>query len=120
MAVGAGVENDADGGGSQLSVYVDPLLEHGGSATFRWKHSCHMYADTLHELHRMARAIGMRESWFQDKPHLPHYDLVESRRVRAVALGAIEHTQREMVDFMRARRGACPLREVGRSRTDVP
>ena len=43
-----------------MSVYVDPVMAHGGSKTFRWERSCHMYADTLEELHAMARAIGMR------------------------------------------------------------
>jgi hypothetical protein len=86
-----------------MSVYVDPLFNHGGSATFRWKHSCHMYADTLQELHAMAAAIGMKRAWFQDHPRLPHYDLVERRRVAAVKLGAIEHSRKEMVLFSWAR-----------------
>lgn len=89
-----------------MSVYVDPLRNHGGSATFRWKQSCHMYADTLDELHAMALAIGMKRSWFQDKLSMPHYDLVESRRRDAVRRGSVEHTTREMVSFMQARRSA--------------
>lgn len=89
-----------------MSVYVDPLMEHGGSSTFRWKTSCHMYADTLDELHAMALVVGMKRSWFQDKPSMPHYDLVESRRRDAVRRGAVEHTKREMVAFMQARRAA--------------
>jgi hypothetical protein len=100
-------------------VYVDPLAEYGGSATFRWKVSCHMYADTLHELHRMARAIGMKPSWFQDRPGFPHYDLVPARRAHAVQLGAIEHTRRQMVDMARAWRGAKPLSELLSELTEV-
>jgi hypothetical protein len=87
-----------------MPVYVDPLMEHGGSATFRWTTSCHMYADTLDELHTMAAAIGMKRAWFQDKPSMPHYDLVPARRAKAVKLGAVEHTRYEMVEFMRKRR----------------
>lgn len=90
---------------SLVSVYVDPVMEHGGSKTFRWTRSCHMYADTLEELHAMARSIGMRRSWFQDKETLPHYDLVPARRKAAVQLGAIEHTREQMVQFMRSRSG---------------
>ena len=86
-----------------MSVYVDPLMEHGGSRTFRWKVSCHMYADTLAELHAMAEEIGMRRSWFQQHARLPHYDLVESRRKDAVRLGAVEHSRDQMVRFMRSR-----------------
>jgi hypothetical protein len=89
-----------------MPVYVDPILEHGGSDSFRWPRSCHMYADTLEELHAMADAIGMRRGWFQDKPDLPHYDLVPGRRMRAVALGAVEHERYQLVEFMRRRRVA--------------
>jgi hypothetical protein len=87
-----------------MSVYVDPLFDHEGSTTFRWKRSCHMYADSLVELHAMAANIGMKRAWFQDKLTLPHYDLVPLRRVAAVKLGAIEQTQDEMVKFMRDNR----------------
>jgi hypothetical protein len=86
-----------------LSVYVDPLFEHGGSPTFHWKRSCHMYADTLDELHTMAKRIGMQRAWFQNKPKLPHYDLVPTRRAAAVSAGAVEHTRAEMVAFISAR-----------------
>ena len=86
-----------------MSVYVDPLFDHGGSATFRLRRSCHMYADTLEELHAMAEQIGMKRAWFQNKTKLPHYDLVPSRRVKAVRLGAIEHRRAEMVSLMRHR-----------------
>lgn len=87
-----------------MSVYVDPLLNHGGSATFKWTHSCHMYADTIDELHDMARRIGMKRAWFQNKPHLPHYDLNASRRAAAVRSGAIETTIRDLGQFMACRR----------------
>lgn len=87
-------------------VYVDPIREYGGSASFRWTRSCHMFADTVEELHTMAEAIGMRRAWFQNKPHLPHYDLVESRRKRALQFGAREVSLKEMVEFMQARRRA--------------
>lgn len=87
-----------------MSVYVDPLLGHGGSATFRWKRSCRMYADTEQELHKMADKIGCKRSWYQNKETLKHYDLVVSKRFLAVQNGAVEHSLREMVDFMRKQR----------------
>jgi len=53
-----------------MSVYVDPLINWGAGAEapkcFRNKPSCHMYADTLEELHKMAIAIGLKRAWFQD------------------------------------------------------
>lgn len=85
-----------------MSVYVDPLMNHG----WRLGPSCHMYADTLDELHAMARKIGLKLKWFQcQKAAFPHYDLVESRRYYAVLYGAIEHTRTQMVNWKQAREG---------------
>ena len=88
-----------------MSVYVDPLREYGGSKTFPWKVSCHMWADSLADLHAMAVAIGMKRAWFQDKPDFPHYDLVATKRKRAVELGAVEVDRATMVEYVRRRRG---------------
>lgn len=51
--------------------------------------SAHLSADTLDELHKFARNIGMQRSWFQKHVSMPHYDLVWSRRERALELGAV-------------------------------
>ena len=88
-----------------MAVYVDPILHHGGSPSFHYTHSCHMYADSLDELHATARLIGLRRDWFQPKDKLPHYDLVPTKRKAAVRAGAIEHTREQMVQFMRDRAG---------------
>ncbi len=82
-----------------MSVYVDPLMNHG----WRLGPSCHMWADTSDELHAMATRIGMKRAWFQCKPKpngrvFPHYDLVGSRRAKAVTFGAIEMDRRQAVD----------------------
>lgn len=90
-----------------MAVYVDPIFEmtpKGAQARRCGKRWCHMFADTLDELHEMAAAVGMKRAWFQNHPSLPHYDLVPSRRQRAVALGAQEVTRREMSEFMRQKR----------------
>ena len=51
---------------------------------------CHMTADNLAELHAMADKIGMERRWFQTPPKAshPHYDIPESKRARAISLGA--------------------------------
>lgn len=70
-----------------MTVYVDPLIDYG------WKlgPSCHMYADSLKELHAAAIDAGLKTSWFQvSKSGIPHYDLTASRRKRAVRQGAVE------------------------------
>lgn len=78
-----------------MAVYVDKIREypremiknlarHNGS---KW---CHMWADSLEELHEIAKCIGMKRSWFQDKKRLKHYDLVPSKRALAIKYGAVE------------------------------
>jgi hypothetical protein len=81
-----------------MSVYVDPIREvqYG-----RWKYACHMIADTVEELHAMAKAIGMQEEWFQPKS-FPHYDLLRPRRETAVKLGAIELDKRPFIHRLRS------------------
>ncbi len=84
-----------------MSVYVDPLAVFGGEDAplcFRRKPSCHMYADTLDELHAMAARIGLRRAWFQDDPGLQHYDLTANKRSAAVERGAIEQDRRAAVE----------------------
>ncbi|MGV3617927.1 MAG: DUF4031 domain-containing protein [Fimbriimonas sp.] len=61
---------------------------------------CHMIADTEEELHAMAASIGMKRSWFQDKPgKIPHYDLVPSKRAMALKRGAIEIGRRQFIEI---------------------
>ena len=85
-------------------VYVDVLRDWG----WRLGPSCHMFTDSvdLTELHDMARRIGLRRAWFQDRPTAPHYDLTASRRAAAVALGAVEVDFRRASAIWRARREA--------------
>lgn len=59
--------------------------------------SCHLFADTIAELHAFAQSLGMRPEWFQNKPSLPHYDLTPKRRERAIALGAKPLAGRELL-----------------------
>lgn len=95
-----------------MSVFVDPLHNYRASSAphcFRNKPSCHMYADTLEELHAMAKRIGLRRDWFQNSPHLQHYDLTPQKRMAAVRAGAIEH------DFITAVKVWKALREERRA-----
>lgn len=56
-----------------------------------------MMADTEGELHEMAQALGLRREWYQGD----HYDLTGARRRKAVAMGALETTSRELVKKFR-------------------
>jgi len=67
--------------------------------------SCHLTTDgSMEELHAFAKRLGMRRSWFQEHPVLPHYDLVPSRRSRALVLGAVFVPAREQARRRRERR----------------
>lgn len=92
-----------------MSVYVDNLIQHDSENVpppFRRQPTCHMYADTVEELHAMADRIGLKRIWFQNHhPEFPHYDLVPVRRNHALQLGAVATDRRHVVEFVRARRG---------------
>lgn len=81
-----------------MAVYVDMLIDYG------WKlgPSCHLLADTEEELHEMAKKIGMKREWFQisSKHQMPHYDLVKSRRDKAIKFGAIEITRKQLIEML--------------------
>jgi hypothetical protein len=80
-----------------MPVYVDDMLLSASVGSLRAKWS-HMVADTTSELHVMADALGLKRSWFQSPSahgwHW-HYDLVASKRKRALALGALPISVRE-------------------------
>jgi hypothetical protein len=99
-------------------IIVDELKPWPGKATSggrffgNGKESCHMTTDgDMEELHRFAEQIGMRRSWFQDHPILPHYDLTPSRRAAAVRAGAVEMRG---TDMLRAYKAAKAAREAAR------
>jgi len=80
-----------------MSVYVDDaraFAPHllGGRA--RWSH---LTADSKEELHAFAAQLGLARSWFQNDNRLWHYDVVDRIRQRAILLGAIPVTTRELV-----------------------
>lgn len=68
---------------------------------------CHMVAADLDDLHAMADAIGCRREWFQPRS-FPHYDVPLFRRERAVNLGAVEISRRELALFIREHRVKFP------------
>lgn len=70
-----------------MSVYVDDMR-----APYRGMIMCHMIADTDEELHAMADTIGVARKWFQGD----HYDICLTKRAKAVSLGAVELTMREL------------------------
>lgn len=90
-----------------MSVYVDPLQYynltqiHSRQARKYGNHWCHLFADTVEELHEFARKLGLRKSWFQDRS-LPHYDLTPNKRRQALSVGAASMTLRDWLQRLRA------------------
>jgi len=70
-------------------ICVDPLMKCVPTAKWPYNSSCHLFSDQDDpaQLHDFADRLGLRRSWFQDDPRLPHYDLTPGMRARAVALG---------------------------------
>ncbi len=76
-----------------MTVYVDNVrVKWAGS---EW---CHLVADTLDELHSFASRIGIRREWFQSSASYPHYDIKLAVRAKAIHLGAVPGTRRQIID----------------------
>lgn len=84
-----------------MSVYVDPLMQHGWKLQGRMQLSCHMFADTEEELHELAESIGLARAWFQERnqKRLAHYDLTLNKRRDAIRAGAVQVSRREAVNL---------------------
>lgn len=64
---------------------------------------CHMLADTLPELHAMAGTVGLARRHFQAHDgKVPHYDLSQALRAKAVKAGAIEIDRAKTAEMVRA------------------
>jgi hypothetical protein len=93
-----------------MAVHVDALFvcPSSNAQAFRvgLRHGhqwCHLFCDPGDEeqLHMVARKVGMKREWFQNRPGFPHYDLVPPKREKAVTLGV---TQTDLSEWLRARR----------------
>ena len=85
-----------------MTVYVDDMY-----AAYGRMRMCHMIADSRAELDAMADQIGVARRWIQEAgSRREHYDVSMAARQRAVALGAIEITQRQLGRLLLARRAA--------------
>jgi len=85
-----------------VTILVDGITPYPADMTrgLPGRNWCHMVSDAgEEELHAFAARIGLKRAWFQCRPKASaaHYDLVPSKRVLAVKLGAVEVTSRELV-----------------------
>lgn len=76
-----------------MTIYVDNVkVKWAGS---EW---CHLVADTLDELHSFASQIGLRRQWFQSSASYPHYDIKLAVRTKAIQLGALPGTRKQIIE----------------------
>ncbi len=78
-----------------MTVYIDNARHRYGDLMLS-----HMVADTLEELHAMARSIGVAPVFFSERRH-PHYDVCVAKRKLAIEKGAKEVTEREILQLAR-------------------
>lgn len=57
----------------------------------------HMMADDIEELHAFAISIGVKLDWFQRDAKRPHYDISKAFKQKAIARGAIEVDDRQLL-----------------------
>lgn len=64
---------------------------------------CHMMADTLEELHEMADKLGLKREWLHEHPRMPHYDICKSNRAKAIKLGAVEESTKDLIRRLKSK-----------------
>ena len=91
-----------------MTVYVDDMR-----AGFGRMKMCHMVADSIAELFKMADAIGLEDCWFQ-AGSFPHFDVSLSKRHLAIAKGAVRVDRRSLVRVMKIYRAriSCDAQEL--------
>ena len=72
-----------------MTVLVDPAVW-----SWRDRHWAHLVSDeSYEELHELAARLGLERRWFQGD----HYDVPSDYRLRAIELGAVPVSSRELV-----------------------
>lgn len=94
-----------------MSTYIDDF-----NAPYGRMIMCHMMADTREELDAMADKIGVARKWIQLEGRFPHYDICLSKKNKAIALGAIELSARDLVK----RFPPMPIRKCNKCGSDTP
>ena len=93
-----------------MTVLVDPLREYPDTG-LPFRSWCHLVSDaSFEELHTFAAELGIPRRFFQGD----HYDLPAHLRDRAVDLGAIPVSTRELIVRMAGPRGERARRRARR------
>lgn len=94
-----------------MTVYVDNV-----QIPWRGMLMSHMTADSVEELHEFAEGLGLKRAWAQLPPEhsIPHYDVSEGKRQKAIRLGAVEEDWRSSKAIERHRAQRLRAREAKR------
>ena len=80
-----------------MTVYVDPPQTWND----RFPNYCHMWADSIEELHEFATKLRLKRTWFQHQRRgFPHYDVSQGKRYLALQMGALPVTSADMVKWV--------------------
>lgn len=85
-------------------IFVGKLFNCLTNKQWRYNSACHLFCDkpeNLEELHKFAQRIGLKRSWFQNNPTLPHYDLTSNKRNQAIKAGAVSTDKHREVYYIR-------------------
>ena len=84
-----------------MGIYVGPLRTLLPGEHWGYPHDtvCHLMADDDDELEQFARKLKCRRSW----RHGDHYDLTRNKRRQAITAGAIEVSDRQLVQLRKSR-----------------
>lgn len=83
-----------------MGVYVDDMRLVIKNRNWPYPKACHLVADTVRELHIFAMRLSLRRGWFQ-KNTIPHYDLTANKRAQALRFGALEITDKRLVEMIK-------------------
>jgi hypothetical protein len=100
-----------------VTVYVDNWSQRATVANGSRAHTstwCHLAADTTEELVAFAARIGLQRQWIQNAgTPREHFDVTASKRLAAVAAGAVEISWRDFAAFIAAKRDGKPFTLAG-------
>lgn len=78
-----------------MTVYVD-----NSGVNWHGRTWFHLMADSVEELHEFAGKLGLKPEWYQGRS-IPHYDVVASKRRKALMLGAQAIGSAKVVELIR-------------------
>lgn len=88
---------------STEGIYTMAIMVDEAIWPYRGTLYAHMMSDQpgqagLDELHAFAAALGLKRTWFQNKPGHPHYDISQNMRRLAIRKGAQPVTGTELIE----------------------